>query len=92
MLSCDIQGRSLFDRFEHGQLSQVRSVTNRSEGPNQVTGCSRSRKFLKDESPDGLQGRSGFDRFDFDMVQYFGFDVASIFRAQNPCWTELLVK
>ena len=37
------------------------------------------------------QGRSRFDRFDFETVRYFGFDVASIFRARNPFWTKLVV-
>ena len=30
-------------------------------------------------------------RFDFDMDRYFGFGIASIFRAQSPCWIELVV-
>ena len=39
------------------------------------------------------RGRSRLDRFDFDMARYYGFDIdiASIFRAPNPCWTEILV-
>ena len=35
--------------------------------------------------------QSQFDRFDFDMARFFGFDTALIFGPQNPCWTELLV-
>ena len=31
-----------------------------------------------------VQGRSRFGGFDFDMVRYFGFDIASILRAQKP--------
>ena len=38
-----------------------------------------------------MQGRSCFDRFDFDMDRYVGFDIASIFGPQNPCRTELFV-
>ena len=37
------------------------------------------------------QVRSRFDRFDFDMVRYFGLGIASMFRAQNPSWAELVV-
>ena len=36
------------------------------------------------------QGKSRFDRFDFDMVRYFGFGIASIFRTQNPRLTRCL--
>ena len=33
------------------------------------------------------RGRYRFYRFDSDMVRYSGFDIASILRAQSPCWS-----
>ena len=36
-------------------------------------------------------GRSRFDRFDFDVARHFALDIASVSRAQSPCWTELVV-
>ena len=46
---------------------------------------------LKSNLTTEIGRRSRFNHFDFDAVWYFGFDIASILRAQSVCWTELAV-